>query len=141
MALDGTTQTQESASALVETGPAAAGEVSGSAQPGGAAKLMRQIKQATRRKVTVEDKIRIILEGFRKEIPVSDLCRRERISTAIYYSWSKDFMEAGKAQLRGDTLRGATRDEVLRLKQENSQLKELLGEQALELSLFKKSLL
>lgn len=137
MAMDSTTQASDSTVASVEQAAAEAGIAS----VGGAAKLIRQIKHATRRKIAVEDKIRIILEGFRKELPVSDLCRRERISTAIYYSWSKDFMEAGKAQLRGDTLRGATQDEVLRLKQENGQLKALLGEQALELSLFKKSLL
>jgi transposase len=141
MAIDGTTQASDPVVASVEQATAEAGIASAGGQPGGAAKLIRRIKQATRRKIAVEDKIRIILEGFRKELPVSDLCRRERISTAIYYSWSKDFMEAGKAQLRGDTLRGATQDEVLRLKQENGQLKELLGEQALELSLFKKSLL
>jgi transposase-like protein len=141
MAMDGTTQTQEPTNPPAVPGTMEAGTGSESATPGSGAKLIRRIKQATRRKISVEDKVRIILEGFRKEIPVSDLCRRERVSTAIYYSWSKDFMEAGKAQLRGDTLRGATQDEVLRLKQENSQLKELLGEQALELSLFKKSLL
>lgn len=141
MAMDSTTQASDSAVASVEQAAAEAGIASAGGQPGGAAKLIRQIKHATRRKIAVEDKVRIILEGFRKELPVSDLCRRERISTAIYYSWSKDFMEAGKAQLRGDTLRNANRDEVSRLQQENSQLKELLGEQALELSLFKKSLL
>jgi transposase len=141
MAMDSTTQTQNQVTVQVTPEPVEADAGQASAPPGGAAKLIRRINQATRRKISVEDKIRIILEGFRKEMPVSDLCRRERISTAIYYSWSKNFMEAGKAQLRGDTLRGATQDEVLRLKQENGQLKELLGEQALELSLFKKSLL
>lgn len=128
--MDGTTQTQEAAQALIEKNP-----------PGGAARLVRRIKHATRRRISVEDKVRIILEGFRKELPVSDLCRRERISSAIYYNWSKDFMEAGKAQLRGDTLRNATCKEVDQLKQENAQLKELLGEQTLELSLLKKRLL
>ena len=141
MAMESTTHASDPAVLPVEQATPAADTADQSGRPGGAAKLIRQIRQATRRKITVEDKIRIIMEGFRKELPVSDLCRRERISTAIYYSWSKDFMEAGKAQLRGDTLRNASRDEVSRLKQENSQLKELLGEQALELSLFKKSLL
>ena len=141
MAMDGTTQTQEPTNPPAVPGTMEVGPGSESAAPGSGAKLIRRIKQATRRKISVEDKVRIILEGFRKELPVSDLCRRERVSTAIYYSWSKDFMEAGKAQLRGDTLRNASREEVGRLKQENSQLKELLGEQALELSLFKKSLL
>lgn len=141
MAMESTTQASDPNATPVEQEAPEAGIATTGGQPGGAARLIRQIKHATRRKVTVEDKVRIIMEGFRKEIPVSDLCRRERISSAIYYSWSKDFMEAGKAQLRGDTLRGATRDEVTCLKQENSQLKELLGEQALELSLFKKSLM
>jgi transposase-like protein len=128
--VEGTTETQEAAQASVEKSAS-----------GGAARLIRRIKHATRRKISVEDKVRIILEGFRKELPVSDLCRRERISAAIYYAWSKDFMEAGKAQLRGDTLRNATRREVDQLKQENRQLRELLGEQTLELSLLKKRLL
>lgn len=70
--------------------------------PGSAAKLIREVKQHTRRKFSAEDKIRIVLEGFRREIPVSDLCRKENISSAIYYSWPKDFMEAGKARLKGD---------------------------------------
>ena len=110
-------------------------------QPGGAAKLIRQVRQATKRRLSTEDKIRIVLEGFRKEIAVTDLCRRERISSAVYYAWLKQFMEAGKAQLRHDTLRGATNDEVTQLKEENTQLRELAGAQALELSLLKKRLL
>lgn len=110
------------------------------ATPGSAAKLIREVKRHTRKKFFAEDKIRIVLEGFRKEIPVSDLCRRENISTAIYYSWLKDFMEAGKASLKGDSLRNATKSEVKELREENSRLKELLGEQALEMQLLKKSL-
>ena len=125
--MDGTTQTQ--------TGDEEKG------QPGGAAKLIRQVKQASKRKFSAEDKIRIVLEGFRKELPVSDLCRRERMSAAIYYAWLKQFMEGGKDRLRGDTLRGATSEEVVQLKDENRQLKELVGEQALELALFKKRLM
>jgi len=81
-----------------------------------------------------------VLEGFRKEIPISDLCRRENISTAIYYSWLKDFMEAGKSRLKGDTLRNATKGEVKSLQEENLRLKELLGEYTLEIQLLKKSL-
>ena len=115
--------------------------VEGKGTPGGAARLIRKAKRATRRRYSAEDKIRIVLKGFRKEIPVSDLCRREGISTAIYYSWLKQFMEGGKARLRGNALRGATRDEVEELKQENRQLKELAGEQALELLIFKKRLM
>lgn len=110
------------------------------ATPGSAARLIREVKYKTRKRVSSEDKIRIVLEGFRKEIPVSDLCRREGISTAIYYSWLKDFMEAGKARLKGDSLRDATHSEVKSLKEENSRLKELLGEQALQMQLLKKSL-
>jgi len=106
--------------------------------PGGAAKLIRKVKKATRRRFSAEDKIRIVLEAFRKEIPLSELCRREKISPAVYYSWSKQFMEGGKDRLRGDTLRSATRDEVAQFKEENTQLKELVGGQALELSLLKK---
>ena len=110
------------------------------ATPGSAAKLIREVKRRTYKKVLVDDKIRIVLEGFRKELPTSDLCRRENISTAIYYSWLKDFMEAGKARLKGDSLRDATKGEVKRLRAENSRLKELAGEQALDNQLLKKSL-
>jgi len=110
------------------------------ARPGSAERLIRGVRRKTRRRFSAEDKIRIVLEGFRREVAVSDLCRREEISTAIYYSWLKDFMEAGKARLRGDSLRDATRAEVKRLKEENGRLKELVGEQALRIQLFKKSL-
>ena len=108
--------------------------------PGSTSKLIREVRAQTRRRFSSEDKIRIVLEGFRKEIPVSDLCRREGISSALYYSWLKDFMEAGKARLKGDTLRDATHSEVKSLRQENMRLKELVGEQALEIQLLKKSL-
>ena len=108
--------------------------------PGSAAKLIREVRAQTRRRFSAEDKIRIVLEGFRKEMPVSDLCRREGISSALYYSWLKDFMEAGKTRLKGDTLRDATQSEVKELRRENARLKELVGEQALEIQLLKKSL-
>jgi len=107
---------------------------------GSTAKLIREVRAQTRRRFSAEDKIRIVLEGFRKEMPVSDLCRREGLSSALYYSWLKDFMEAGKARLKGDTLRDATHSEVKGLRQENGRLKELVGEQALEIQLLKKSL-
>jgi transposase len=110
------------------------------ATPGSAARLIREVKYKTRKRVSAEDKIRIVLEGFRKELPTSDLCRRENISTAIYYSWLKDFMEAGKGRLKGDSLRDATKSEVKHLREENSRLKELLGEAALDNQLLKKSL-
>ena len=110
------------------------------ATPGSAAKLIREVKYKTRKRVSSEDKIRIVLEGFRGELSTSDLCRRESISTAIYYSWLKNFMEAGKARLKGDGLRDATKSEVKHLRDENSRLKELLGEAALDNQLLKKSL-
>jgi len=110
------------------------------AAPGSAARLIREVRRNTRRKFSAEDKIRIVLEGFRKEIPVSDLCRRESISSAIYYTWLKDFMEAGKARLKRDSLRDATGGEVKHLREENSRLKELVGDQALKIQIFKKSL-
>jgi transposase-like protein len=79
-----------------------------------------------------EDKIRIVLEGFRKVLPISDLCKREGISSALYlyYSWLIDFMEAGKARLKRDSLREANSIEVNDLRAENARLKELVGEQA-----------
>lgn len=108
--------------------------------PGGAKRLIREVKEHTRKRFSSEEKIRIVLEGFRRELPVSELCRKESVSTALYYSWLKDFMEAGKDRLQKDSLRGATRSEVKDLRQENSRLKELLGEQALQNQLLKKSL-
>lgn len=108
-------------------------------QAGGAARLIREVRKYTRRKYTSEDKIRIVLEGFRKEIPISDLCRREGLSAAIYYKWLKEFMDAGKTRLKGDGLREASRDEVMELKRENEQLKGLAGKLTLELYLLKKS--
>jgi len=113
----------------------------GTARPGGAARLIRDVRKRTRKRISAEDKIRIVLEGFRKEIQISDLCRREGISACIYYSWLKDFMEAGKSRLKGDTLRSATAHEVKTLKDENARLKELVAEIALQLQIFKKSLL
>ena len=110
------------------------------ATPGSASKLIREVKRKTRKRFSSEEKIRIVLEGFRKELPVSDLCRRENISSALYYTWLKDFMEAGKSRLKRDSLRDATKGEVKKLRNENSRLKELLGQQALEVQLLKKSL-
>ena len=110
------------------------------ASPGSAARLIREVKRKTRKRFSSEEKIRIVLEGFRKELPVSDLCRRENISTAIYYSWLKDFMEAGKSRLKGDSLRDATKSEVKRLREDNTRLKELVGDQALNIQILKKSL-
>lgn len=107
---------------------------------GSTRRLIGEIKRRTYRKISAEDKIRIVLEGFRKELPISDLCRRERINVSLYYGWLKDFMEAGKARLKGDTIRSANEEDVTRLKDDNIRLKQLAGEQALEISLLKKSL-
>jgi len=102
--------------------------------------FMGKVKRYTRRRYSAEDKIRIILEGMKREISVADLCRREGISPNVYYIWVKDFMEAGKARLMGDTRRNANDSEVKNLRRENEKLKVLLAEQVLETSAFKKSL-
>jgi len=110
------------------------------ATPGSTARLIREVKTRTRKRFSSEEKIRIVLEGFRKEIPVSELCRKENISSCLYYSWLKDFMEAGKARLKGDTVRNATKSEVRELHEENDRLKMALAERVLEAELLKKSL-
>jgi len=103
--------------------------------------LIRQVRKYTRHKMAAEDKIRIILEGMKREVSVADLCRKEKISPAIYYNWLKDFMEAGKRRLQGDSRRQANEDEVNGLKKENEQLKVMIAETMLENRLFKKSLI
>ena len=108
--------------------------------PQSAEQFMRQVRRQNRRKFTAEEKIRIVLEGMKREIPVTELCRRESIPTAAYYSWVKCFMEAGKSRLKGDSLRDADRDKVQKLKRENEKLKTLLGEKEFDLQVFKKSL-
>ena len=90
--------------------------------------FVRRVRTATRRKYTPEEKIRIVLEGFRREVTVSDLCRREGIKPHSYYAWTKEFMEAGKERLARDTLRDATQQEVHQLKRENVELKQLVAE-------------
>ena len=102
--------------------------------------VVKEIRRATRRKFTSEEKIRIVLEGLRAEIPVSELCRREGIAPAVYYRWSKSFLEAGKNGLTKDTKRDATSDDVKRLKEENGYLKVALAESVLEVQRLKKSL-
>ena len=101
--------------------------------------LIRKTKRATRRRFPTEDKIRIVMEGVRGEISVAELCRREGIHPTIYYKWMKDFMEAGKARMRGDTLREATSDEVKLLRQENERLKQLVADLSVANMLLKKS--
>jgi transposase len=103
--------------------------------------FVRQVRAATRRKYTPEEKIRIVLEGFRRETTVNDLCRREGIKPGAYYAWTKDFMEAGKERLTRDSVRDATRQELEQLKRENSELKELVGELSLELHRIKNTAL
>lgn len=93
--------------------------------------VVREIKRKTRRKFSSEEKIRIILEGLRGEESISELCRREGISANLYYRWSKEFLEAGKRRLKGDTKREATSAEVLTLRNENEQLKQLVAELSL----------
>jgi len=102
--------------------------------------VIQEIKRRTRRKFTAEQKIQIVLEGLRGEIPVVELCRREGIAPTMYYKWSKAFLEAGKNGLTRDTRRDATADEVKQLKQENEHLKQALGEAVLEVKYLKKSL-
>jgi transposase len=105
-----------------------------------AQQLIRRTKQITRRRFTPEEKVRILIEGIRGELPISVLCRREGIGTNVYYKWLKDFMEAGKGRLNGDTLREANRAEVETLKQENQRLKELVAQLSVENLVLKKSL-
>lgn len=102
--------------------------------------VITQIKKATRRKFAADEKIRIVLEGLRGEIPISELCRREGIAASIYYKWSKAFLEAGKNGLTKDTIRDATTEEVKKLKSENQQLKESLADAILDVQRYKKSL-
>src|SRR5450759_5965731 len=101
--------------------------------------VMKEIRRATRRQFSAEDKIRIVLEGLRGEESIAELCRREGIVQKLYYRWSKDFLEAGKKRLAGDTAREATSDDVKGA--ETHQLKELLAELLLENRLLKKSVL
>lgn len=102
--------------------------------------VITQIKKATRRKFSADDKVRIVLEGLRGQVSISEVCRREGIAASVYYKWSKAFPEAGKNGLTRDTLRDATSDEVRNLRQENEQLKESLAEAILETKRYKKSL-
>jgi transposase len=102
---------------------------------------VREIRRRTRRKFSSEEKIRIVLEGMRGEVSIAELCRREGIANNLYYRWSKDFLEAGKKRLSGDTMREANTDEVKELRSENSQLKQALAESVLENRVLKKSVM
>lgn len=104
-------------------------------------KTVRDIRRATRREHSAEEKIRIVLEGLRGEDSIAELCRREGINTNIYYRWSKEFLEAGKKRLAGDTAREATSDEVRNLRGETQLLKETVAELLMENRLLKKSMI
>ena len=103
--------------------------------------FVRRVRAVTRRRYTPEEKIRIVLEGFRREVTVNDLCRREGIKPAAYYAWTKEFMEAGKERLSRDSARDATRSEVQQLQRENSDLKQLIAEVSLDVFRLKKTAL
>ena len=105
-----------------------------------ASALIIDLKRKTRKAYSSEEKIRIIIEGVRGETSIAELCRKESISQANYYKWSKDFMEAGKRRLSGDTMREANTSEVYELKGENTSLKELVAELLLENRFLKKNL-
>ena len=102
--------------------------------------IVKDIRRATRKHHSAEEKIRIVLAGLRGEDSIAELCRREGISESLYYSWSKEFLEAGKKRLAGDTARQASSGEVKELRSEMRDLKEALAEQILENRLLKKSM-
>jgi transposase len=104
-----------------------------------AEKVVKDIRRATRKQYSAEEKIRIVLEGLRGEDSIAALCRREGIAQNLYYRWSKDFLEAGKKRLAGDTARAATSDEVKDLRREATALKEVVADLTLENRLLKKS--
>ncbi len=106
-----------------------------------AEKVVKDIRRATRRQFGAEEKIRIVLEGLRGEDSIAELCRREGINQNLYYRWSKDFLEAGKKRLAGDTAREATSDEVRHLRSEALALKEAVADLTLDNRLLKKSMI
>ncbi|SPL62702.1 Mobile element protein [Ochrobactrum soli] len=110
-------------------------------QTSSAEKTIKDIRRATRKHYSAEDKIRIVLEGLRGEDSIAAICRREGIAESLYYSWSKEFLEAGKKRLAGDTARSATSDEVKALRRESRDLKEALADVTLENRLLKKSMI
>jgi len=101
--------------------------------------FIKKVRRITRRKYTPEEKVRIVLEGFRHEVPIRDLCRREGIKPNVYYAWLRDFMEAGKTRLARDTVRDATRDEVDSIRRENERLKQLVADLSLQVHILKKT--
>src|SRR6476620_7162677 len=105
-----------------------------------AERIVKDIRRATRRHFSAEEKIRVVLEGLRGEDSIAELCRREGIASAMYYGWSKEVLEAGKQRLAGDTARAATADEVKELRRETGALKEVVADLVLENRLLKKSM-
>jgi len=101
--------------------------------------FMQQVRVSARRKYTPEEKVRIVLEGFRREVAVRDLCRREGIKPGAFYAWTKDLMEAGKERLTRDAARDATRQEIEQIKRENTDLKHLVADLSLEVYRLKKT--
>ena len=110
-------------------------------QKASAEKVVKDIRRATRRQYGAEEKIRIVLEGLRGEDSIAELCRREGINQNLYYRWSKDFLEAGKKRLAGDTAREATSDEVRHLRREALALKEAIADLTIDNRLLKKSMI
>ena len=106
-----------------------------------AEQVVKDIRRATRRHFSAEDKIRIVLDGLRGEDSIAELCRKEGIAQSLYYTWSKEFMEAGKRRLAGDTARAASTDDVKGLRQEAAALKEVIADLMLENRLLKKSMI
>ncbi len=106
-----------------------------------AEQVVKDIRRATRRHFSAEDKIRIVLEGLRGEDSIAELCRKEWIAQSLYYAWSKEFIEAGKRRLAGDTARAASTDEVKDLRREAGALKECVADLTLENRLLKKSMI
>ena len=106
-----------------------------------AEQVVKDIRRATRKHYSAEDKIRIVLDGLRGDDSIAELCRREGIAQSLYYTWSKEFMEAGKRRLAGDTARAATTNDVRELRREASALKECVADLTLENRLLKKSMI
>src|SRR4028119_974509 len=115
-------------------------QTSGPTKKAPAETVIKDIRRATRRQFSAEEKIRIVLEGLRGEDSIAELCRREGIASSMYYGWSKEFLEAGKKRLAGDTARAATSDEVRDLRREASALKEVVADLTLENRLLKKAM-
>ena len=114
-------------------------EVSADAETAEAQQFIKRVRRVSRRQFSAEEKVRVVLEGFRREVRVSDLCRREGINPNVYYAWLKDFMEAGKLRLQADTTRDATQVEVAQLKQQNERLKQLVADLSLDVLVLKKT--